>query len=268
MTEQKRKIETFFTITTPRKDGSILEQFLDEFGYSAFEKEDRSEDTRRSVKQISSNEELIAEVGDFCRENKCKMQLIYKRGNQLVQQTFQSNKTYSPKTYGESEGQDLQELPPQIETQNVEQKIEDNSIDIFLTGKEKELNDRKPQHKKPQHRRKPQHKKPQHARKPQKSKTPEAKNPPMTDREKANAKANANNPNHPSHPDHPKNKDNAKAKNSKPSKPRKARPQRKSPIQKREPELKQVSESPVARKPQDVSEVTVTRKKRRTLTSP
>ncbi len=116
------KNNKFFTITTPRKDGQILEDFLSEFGYSAFEKENREDDTRRSVAQISPNSELIEEVADFCKDNKCTMQLIYKRENQLVRQTFQSDKVFKPKTYGTSEGQALKDETHHKEKRNIEQK--------------------------------------------------------------------------------------------------------------------------------------------------
>jgi len=290
MTNQKKDFEKFFTITTPRKDGSILDQFLDEFGYSAFEKEDRSDDTRRSVQQITPNEELVSEVSDFCNENKCKMQLIYKRGNQLVQQTFQSNQAYSPKPYGESEGQKLQEIAPKVETQNVEQQIPDNSLDIFLTGKENQLKNQpsrhdrnkkptnnKPQHNKPQHN-KPQHNKPQH-NKPSVKSTPVNNKPTTSKSSESNSnkkvpnnKANENNPNHPSYKGKkieksndtkPSNSSNAKPKAKPKAKPRQQA--RRKPAHRVEAPLKQVSESPVAKKPQDVADVTVIRKKKRTI---
>lgn len=137
MTKQKRKYERFFTIATPRKDGAILDKFLDEFGYSAFEKEDRHEDTRRSVQQISSNDELIEEIADFCKDNTCVMQLIYKRGHQLVQQSFKSDKTFQPKPYGNNEGEKLEEL-----SKKPKQKKSQNNTDVnsFLDSKQKELN--------------------------------------------------------------------------------------------------------------------------------
>ena len=244
MTKQKKKFERFFTITTPRKDGSILDQFLDEFGYSAFEKEDRSDDTRRSVQQIAPNEELIAEVADFCKDNKCKMQLIYKRGNQLVQQTFQSDKAYSPKPYGASAGQKLAEIQPKKETQNVEQKIQDNSLDIFLTGKEKQVKNSNQRNYSNSNKNRRNNKNNPN----QKVNKANANNP----NQKVN-KANANNPNQKV------NKANANNPNQK---------RRKKPIFKKEPELKQVSDAPEIPKTQNVKDITVVTKRKRTMTTP
>lgn len=100
---QQNKQEQFFTIKTPKKDSSILDQFLSEFGYSAFETEERPDDSRRSVKQVSKNEELIEEVADFCRENGCSIYLIYKDNNKLMEQLFRGKQICSPKEYQSSD---------------------------------------------------------------------------------------------------------------------------------------------------------------------
>lgn len=105
MSKNQRGVrETYFTIITPKKDGTILDQFLKEFGYSPFETEEREIDTRRSVKQISKNEELKEEVADFCRENGCSITLVYKEKGQLTQQLFKGKQICKSKPY---EKQDL-----------------------------------------------------------------------------------------------------------------------------------------------------------------
>ncbi len=91
--------ETYFTIITPKKDGSILDQFLEEFGYSPFETEERDVDTRRSVKQISKNEELKEEVADFCKEHGCSITLVYKERGKLNQQLFKGKQMCKAKPY-------------------------------------------------------------------------------------------------------------------------------------------------------------------------
>lgn len=146
----KKRNDNYFTLTTPRKDGAILEQFLSEFGYLEFEKEENTEDTKRMIKQVSSNTELVAEVADFCKDNKCKIQLIYKRDGQLVQQTFQSDKAYTPKTYGHSSGEKLSAID-ENDKKNVEQAIplnNESSIKTFIRNKERENKNNKNQRNK------------------------------------------------------------------------------------------------------------------------
>lgn len=103
MVKNTKNREKFFTIKTPKKDSSILDQFLSEFGYSAFETEERPDDSRRSVKQVSRNDELVEEVADFCKENSCSIYLIYKEGNKLMEQLFKGKQIYNPKEYKSSD---------------------------------------------------------------------------------------------------------------------------------------------------------------------
>jgi len=117
--------ERFFTIVTPSKDGSVLDQFLSEFGYAAFESENRPEDTRRSVNQISTNEELMAELEDFCNEYGRRITLIYKEKNQLMQRTYQGSRAYKPKPYAGSE-EIANELQQQEEEANKALKAQQN----------------------------------------------------------------------------------------------------------------------------------------------
>ena len=117
--------ERFFTIVTPSKDGSVLDQFLSEFGYAAFESENRPEDTRRSVNQISTNEELMAELEDFCNEYGRIITLIYKEKNQLMQRTYQGSRAYKPKPYAGSE-EIANELQQQEEKANKALKAQQN----------------------------------------------------------------------------------------------------------------------------------------------
>ncbi|MBM24449.1 MAG: hypothetical protein CL760_01900 [Chloroflexi bacterium] len=117
--------ERFFTIVTPSKDGSVLDQFLSEFGYAAFESENRPEDTRRSVNQISTNEELMAELEDFCNEYGRRITLIYKEKNQLMQRTYQGSRAYKPKPYAGSE-EIANELQQQEEKANKALKAQQN----------------------------------------------------------------------------------------------------------------------------------------------
>jgi hypothetical protein len=100
MSKPKPIHERFFTIKTPKKDSSILDQFLDEFGYSAFETEERPDDSRRSVKQVSRNDELIEEVADFCKDYSCSIYLIYKEQGKLMEQLFRGKQICKPKEYG------------------------------------------------------------------------------------------------------------------------------------------------------------------------
>lgn len=133
--------ERFFTIVTPSKDGSVLDQFLSEFGYAAFESENRPEDTRRSVNQISTNEELMAELEDFCNEYGRRITLIYKEKNQLMQRTYQGSRAYKPKPYAGSE-EIANELQQQEEEANKALKAQQNQ------RKGHKNNRRKPSHNK------------------------------------------------------------------------------------------------------------------------
>lgn len=101
MSKNKQTHERFFTIKTPKKDSSILDQFLDEFGYSAFETEERPDDSRRSIKQLSRNDELIEEVADFCKDYSCSIYLIYKEKGKLMEQLFRGKQVCKPKEYGQ-----------------------------------------------------------------------------------------------------------------------------------------------------------------------
>lgn len=211
--------ERFFTIKTPRKDGSILDLFLSEFGYAAFESEDRQEDTRRSVKQVSTNEELIAEMADFCKDNGCKIALIYKEGKVLKQKHFQGKTAYEAKDYKGSE-----DIVKEIEANEKEAFKEANRYNNSPqnnnqnppNNKNKQRNNKNPRYNKKNNDKdvedfinsktnnKPA-KKTHNKDKQNNKKTP-------------NEKANMNNPNHPSHPDHPENKKN-KVQNNKKKRP-------------------------------------------------
>lgn len=100
MSKTQRKIkERYFTIQTPRKDSSVLDSFLDEFGYKPFENEDCELSSNRSVIQLSTNAELIDELADFCRENGCTVNLIYKEGNKILSKRFAGKTVYNAKEY-------------------------------------------------------------------------------------------------------------------------------------------------------------------------
>lgn len=262
--------ERFFTIKTPRKDGSILDLFLSEFGYAAFESEDRQEDTRRSVKQVSTNEELIAEMADFCKDNGCKIALIYKEGKVLKQKHFQGKTAYEAKDYKGSEDivkeieanekeafkeanrynnspQNNNQNPPQSNNRQgnnknprYNKKNNDKDVEDFINSKTRSNNKNRPNNKK---------------------KTPNEKankNNPNNKKKTPNEKANMNNPNHPSHPDHPENKKN-KPQNNKKKRPQANRKKHIGVMSDKPP--REITDKPVEKK----QNVTIQTKKRRVV---
>lgn len=136
MPKNKRMVkERFFTIKTNKKDHSILDKFTDEFGYAAFEAEERSDDSRRSIKQISNNDELTEEVADFCKENSCAITLIYKEKGILMEKLFRGKQICKEKKYGD------EDPAPVVEVEY------DKSVASFINNKK--INNHKPKENNP-----------------------------------------------------------------------------------------------------------------------
>lgn len=216
MSNKKEKSEKFFTISTPRKDGAILDKFLVEFGYKSFENEDREKDTRRSVLQISDNDELIEEVADFCKDNKCIMMLFYEINNALAQRTFKSDKVGHATRYDTKTQFNDEEVSKNYNLEQMEKVNTSGYDENTFTLKSNEVNkpspserfDRKPLNRKPLNRKavssdknKKISPKPAPAKKPLNKPTAQKQKTPVSSEERALMikKANENNPNHPSY---------------------------------------------------------------------
>jgi len=211
--------EKYFTISTPRKDGSILTQFLTEFGYQRFEVEEDSEETSRRVKQESSVDELVVEVLDFCKENKCKIKLFYIVDGKQVEHSFQSEQSFKPKVIDAENGNKTIELEKHEDKtkilaeqlNNIALEAEHHQTGAMFLSEARKQTENNQSNQRGHSRSRPYEKKPTSQRKPLSTKIKEAgpvRTPiqkevdkKIANQQEINARRNAMNPNHPTHPD-------------------------------------------------------------------